>query len=82
MADHDSIPSDLNPDNSEVTPTNNQRLYITSILKGENLSIDDTSIGAVGPLELYSPIACDSFLPNSAGHVAYFQQGPIGGEFL
>tara|TARA_B100000085_G_C18401479_1_gene454781 strand:- start:38 stop:286 length:249 start_codon:yes stop_codon:yes gene_type:complete len=82
MAEHDSFPSEINADNSEVKPNADNRLYITSILKAEDLSIDGTDFGGLGPLELFSPIICDTFVPNSAGHVAYFQQGPIGGEFL
>tara|TARA_B100001939_G_scaffold221119_1_gene190292 strand:+ start:212 stop:460 length:249 start_codon:yes stop_codon:yes gene_type:complete len=82
MAEHDSFPSEINADNSEVKPSADNRLYITSVLKAEPLSIDGSAVGSLGPLELYSPIICDSFVPNSAGHIAYFQQGPIGGEYL
>jgi len=82
MAEPNSFPSEINADNSEVTPSADNRLYITSILKAESLSIDGTSIGSPGPLELYSPIICDSFTPNSAGHIAYFQTGPIGAALL
>ena len=82
MAEHDSFPSEIDADNSEVKPSADNRLYITSILKAEALSVDGTSIGSPGPMELYSPIICDSFTPNSAGHIAYFQTGPIGAGFL
>jgi len=82
MLDSDGIISQTNADTSEVSPSSGNRLYITSILKAENLIIDGTNFGPIGPIELFSPIVCDSFTPNSARHVSYFQQGPIGLEYL
>jgi len=66
-------PSKLNLNDSPVAASSGKRLYITALLKGESLTIDNSSIGSVGPVSFCSPISCSSFNPTSIGQVAYYE---------
>lgn len=53
------------------------RLYITSILKSGNVTIDGVVSTVGGPVELFSPIVCTTFTASSLGQVSYYG-GPAG----
>ena len=86
MIDPDTNLSRPNLDSSKVSADTDSRVYITAILKVADLDIDDgggeVTYSNMGPVELFSPIVCESFTPDSAGHVSYFQQGPVGVEYI
>ena len=67
------FPSKLNFNDSPVIASAGNRLYITALLKGESLIVDNSSIGVVGPVSFCSPISCSSFNPTSIGQVAYYE---------
>ena len=77
MATPKSIPSQLSAAGAHAAPSANkfekrQLLYITAILEQRSLTVDGIAIGSPGPLSLSSPIACTSFITDSAGQLAYY----------
>jgi hypothetical protein len=74
MATPKSIPCKFNTAASQVSASSGKKIYITGLLKSGGLTIDGVSIGTVGPVNLSSPICCDTFTPTAAGQVAYFEK--------
>lgn len=74
MATPKSIPCKLNSAASKVSAASGEKIYITGLLKSGALTVDGVSVGTVGPVNLSSPICCDSFTPTAVGQVAYFEK--------
>jgi hypothetical protein len=74
MATPKSIPSKINTTTAQVVADARNRLYITAILAAANLEIDGNTANGLGPIQLSSPIVCDSFNPSQAAQIAYYEK--------
>lgn len=70
MATPKTIPSKLNRTET-VTAGPGQHVYITAILKGHTLQIDELTVSNNHIGSFDSPIKCKSFT-GEIGHIAYF----------
>lgn len=73
MATTHTTPSTISLAATTYTPTQPRgKIYITALLVAGDLVIDGVSVTAVGPLNLSSPIACDTFTTTLPEQVAYY----------
>jgi len=89
MSDSHERPSNINGSTSKHSPATRRYFYITALLKQDTLVYDpldgsagDESVSNVGPINFDSPLQVAAFTPSSVGQVAYFEEGPIGAQYL
>ncbi len=75
MASPKSIPSKTSTTIARYTSTQPRgKLYITALLLVGDITIDGVTITGGGPLNLSSPMICDSFITTVAEQVAYYEE--------
>jgi hypothetical protein len=89
MSDSHETPSSINGSTVKHTPDNGNYFYITALLRQDDLVYDppngveaDETVSNAGPMDFDSPLQVGSFTPSSVGQIAYFQEGPIGAQYL